>query len=81
MLIIKYQELFNKGILNLGFNEISVVPGASLKLGFDFDFATSDDRIHALEAGACLDVYYKELEILANEYIKKIHIHSSEIKN
>ena len=62
-----YSQIHSRASFFKGFNEISVVPGASLKLGFDFDFATSDDKIHALEAGACLDVYYKELEIMATE--------------
>jgi len=62
-----YSQIHSRSSFFKGFNEISLVPGASIKLGFDFDFATSDDRVHALEAGACLDVYYKELEIMATE--------------
>ena len=62
-----YSQIHSRSSFFKGFNEISLIPGASIKLGFDFDFATSDDRIHALEAGVCLDFYYKELEIMATE--------------
>ena len=62
-----YSQIHSRASFFKGFNEISFVPGASIKLGFDFDFASSDDRIHALEAGANLDIYYKELEIMATE--------------
>jgi hypothetical protein len=40
-----------------------------------------DNYILESKMKECITEYYKELEILANEYIKKIHIHSSEIKN
>ena len=40
-----------------------------------------DNYILESKMKECITEYYKELEILADEYIKKIHIHSSEIKN
>lgn len=62
-----YSQIHSRSSFFKGFNEISIVPGLSVKAGFDFDFASSDDRIHALEAGINLDVYFNKLQIMATE--------------
>ena len=48
-----------------GFNEIKLVPGAFVKLGFNFEFSQSELTVHALEAGAMIQAYTKSLEIMA----------------
>ena len=48
-----------------GFDELKVVPGAYVKLGFNFEFSQSETLIHALEAGAMVQVFGKSLDIMA----------------
>lgn len=48
-----------------GFNEMKLVPGAFLKLGFNFEFSQSEVTVHALEVGAMLQAYTNSLEIMA----------------
>ena len=62
-----HSQIHSRASFFNGFSESTLVPGLSLKLGFDFDFASSDDRIHAIDAGISLDAYIKEIEIMATE--------------
>ncbi len=50
-----------------GFNEMFLVPYITTKIGFNFDFASNDEKISALEAGVMFDIYVKELPIMATE--------------
>ncbi len=47
-----------------GIDEISLVPGAFFKLGINFEFSQSETLIHALEAGAMVQTYLNNLEIM-----------------
>ncbi len=47
-----------------GVDEISLVPGAFLKFGVNFEFSQSETLIHALEAGAMIQAYLSNLEIM-----------------
>ncbi|PLX21983.1 MAG: hypothetical protein C0597_02910, partial [Marinilabiliales bacterium] len=47
-----------------GFDEISLVPGAFLKAGVNFEFSQSETLIHALEAGVMIQAYLSSLEIM-----------------
>jgi hypothetical protein len=62
-----FSQIHSRSTFFRGFNEITIVPGAHLKFGFDFDFAISDDKIHSLAAGFAIDGYLKEIQIMATE--------------
>lgn len=48
-----------------GFDELKFHPGAYLKTGLNFDWASQDDLIKSLEVGALLDVYSHLIPIMA----------------
>lgn len=50
-----------------GIDEISVVPGAFGKAGICFEYSRHDITLHALEAGIVLDIFPKEIPIMATE--------------
>lgn len=50
-----------------GFNELSVVPGLTAKAGFSFEYGREEAVIHAIDAGISLDVFPKEIPIMATE--------------
>lgn len=50
-----------------GFKEIEPVPGGFVKIGLNFDWATNEQLVKALEAGFILDVYYKKIELMVTE--------------
>ncbi len=47
-----------------GFGDLSVVPGAFAKFGFNFEYSKQDRVIHAIEAGVILEGFAKELTIM-----------------
>lgn len=49
----------------MGFNEISLLPGAYGKLAFSFEYGGALDKVRAIETGFCFDLYYKDVPILA----------------
>jgi hypothetical protein len=51
----------------VGFDELSVVPGAYGKLGFTFEFGKSDVIFNAIETGIILDAFIKKIPIMAND--------------
>ncbi len=48
-----------------GTDELSIIPGGFAKVGVSFEFSQFDEVIHAIETGAALDVFYKEVPIMA----------------
>jgi hypothetical protein len=50
-----------------GIDEISVMPGAYGRFGMSFEYSTSDVIIHAIETSVSLDLFPKEMEIMATE--------------
>lgn len=50
-----------------GVDEISIVPGASVKVGMTFEYSRQDKKINAIEVGAGLDVFPKDIPIMATE--------------
>jgi hypothetical protein len=50
-----------------GLDEIKFIPGAHLKAGLNFDWATYDDFLKALEVGVIFDAYYKKVPIMIIE--------------
>ena len=47
-----------------GFDEISPIPGAFAKFGFNFDFSRQDRVVNAIEAGVIAEGFIKKLEIM-----------------
>ncbi len=47
-----------------GFDNMSVVPGAFVKFGFNFEYSKQDRIIHALEAGVIAEGFTKKIEIM-----------------
>ena len=50
-----------------GLDEISLLPGASVKMGFSFEYSRMDIDVHALEVGIGMDFFPKKVPIMANE--------------
>jgi len=51
-------------VLN-GIDELRIFPGGQAKFGLNFEYAPGDDQIRAVETGVILDVFYKEVPIMA----------------
>jgi hypothetical protein len=64
---IHQSNIFGKASFFEGIDEISVIPGASAKLGFTFEYSRRDKIINALEIGAGIDIFPKEIPIMATE--------------
>jgi hypothetical protein len=60
-------QILGKASFFKGFNEISVVPGASARFGFTFEYSRMDAVLHALEIGIGVDLYPKKIPIMATE--------------
>jgi hypothetical protein len=54
--------------LRYGLNQIQPVPGITGKVGLDFDWGKKDEFVKALAVGVMLDLYYKKLPIMINDY-------------
>jgi len=60
------QEIWGRAAFTKGFNEIKVMPGIYAKTGFNFEYSKEDKVIHAIEVGASLSAYWKEIPIMAS---------------
>jgi len=58
-------EIYGRGPLLSGFEQIKPYPGLYLKGGFNFEFSSLNDRIRSLEAGVTLDIFPKPVPIMA----------------
>lgn len=54
--------------IRYGLNQIQPVAGVTGKLGLDFDWGKKDEFVKSLQAGIMLDLYYKKLPIMINNY-------------
>ena len=59
-----------------GFFSGSFIPGAFVKAGLNFESSRQADRINSLEVGAVLDVFYKKVPMMGNEYNKNPYPHT-----
>ena len=50
-----------------GFGELSIVPGAFAKVGGSFEFSKKDALVNAIEGGVSLDIFAKNINIMAND--------------
>ena len=64
------QSIFGRASFFKGVKEIKVVPGGTVRGGFSFEYSTSDISIHAIETGLSLDIFPKNIEIMATEIQK-----------
>lgn len=53
---------------SVGLDKLDIYPGLSTRFGFTFEFSPTDELVRTLEAGAAIDVYGKEIPIMANTY-------------
>jgi hypothetical protein len=49
-----------------GFNELSLVPGIFGKIGLNFEYSNKDIILHAIEVGAIIDAFAKQIHIMAD---------------
>jgi len=68
-----FEELLSNGSAILGgtsyfrgFDEMSLLPGVFAKIGGSFEFSKKDLVVNALECGVTIDLFPKEVEIMAN---------------
>jgi len=48
-----------------GIEDMSFYPGIQLKFGLNFEYSAQDEGIRAIETGATLDAFYKQVPIMA----------------
>lgn len=51
-----------------GFDDTELIPGFYGKLGFNFEYATQDVKLKAVETGVAFDWYYKEVPLMYDTY-------------
>jgi hypothetical protein len=57
-------DIYSKASFTKGFNETKVMPGLYGKFGFNFEYSKEDKVIHAIEVGAQLNAFPKEIPIM-----------------
>ena len=60
------QDIWGRAAFTKGINETKVMPGIYAKSGFNFEYSKEDKVIHAIEVGASLSAYLKEIPIMAS---------------
>jgi len=66
------QDIWGRASFTKGFSEIKVTPGLYVKSGFSFEYSKQDKVLHAIEVGATLSAYLKEIPIMASDDNKSI---------
>jgi hypothetical protein len=64
---IHYGYIYGRASFFKGINETKVMPGIYGRFGLSFEYSKSDITIHAIETGVSLDLFPKEMEIMATE--------------
>ncbi|MBE0675397.1 MAG: hypothetical protein IH591_12120 [Bacteroidales bacterium] len=59
-------DIYSKSSFTKGINETKVVPGIYIKGGFNFEYSRQDKVIHAFELGPMLNIFPKEIPIMAS---------------
>jgi hypothetical protein len=67
------QEIYSKASFTEGLDETKVLPGLYAKGGFNFEYSKEDKIIHAIEVGAQIMAFPKEIPIMANTGNKAIY--------
>lgn len=63
-----FNSISGRGSRLLGFDELSLVPGAFVKLGLNFEYASYDHKLKGIETGVALDVFYKQVPLMYYGY-------------
>jgi hypothetical protein len=50
-----------------GVDEVKIIPGISVKMGFLFEYSRQDTEVNALEVGIGMDLFPKDVPIMATE--------------
>jgi hypothetical protein len=58
-------NIYGRAPFTEGFSEIKPYPGGYAKFGVSFEYGTMADDVKAIEAGVTIDVYGKEIPIMA----------------
>ncbi|HKK42379.1 MAG TPA: hypothetical protein VJ963_08220 [Bacteroidales bacterium] len=66
------RDIYSKAPFTKGLNEIKVMPGLYGKGGFNFEYSKEDKIIHAIEVGAQINAFPKEIPIMANTNNKAV---------
>jgi hypothetical protein len=65
-------EIYGRASFTKGFDEIKVLPGLYGKFGFNFEYSKEDKVIHAVEIGAQMNAFPKEVPIMATRSNKAV---------
>lgn len=60
-------DIYGKARFTEGLDEISIIPGASAKFGFSFEFSKMDKVVNSIEFGAGFDIFPRKIPLMANE--------------
>ena len=66
------QDIWGKASFIKGLDEVKVMPGIYGKGGFSFEYSKEDRVIHAIDIGATLSAYLKEIPIMASSDNKSV---------
>jgi hypothetical protein len=61
-------NIYGRASFFKGINETKIMPGIYGRFGFSFEYSKSDITIHAIETGVSLDLFPKEMVIMATEH-------------
>jgi hypothetical protein len=64
--------IYSKSSFFKGLNETKILPGIFAKAGFNFEYSKQDKIIHAIELGAQINLFPKEIPIMATTSNKAI---------
>ena len=71
-------QIFGRGPITKGLDELSIYPGLHGKFGMNFEGAAQDDVIWAVEVGANVDLFHKEVPLMAfaqnNQYFLTFYV-------
>jgi hypothetical protein len=67
-------EIYSKAGFSKGLSEIKVMPGLYAKGGFNFEYSKEDKVIHAIELGAQINAFPKEIPILYGSFNKSLFL-------
>jgi hypothetical protein len=68
------QDIYSKSAFTKGLDETKVLPGLYVKGGFNFEYSKEDKVIHAIEMGAQVMAFPKEVPIMANTDNKAVFL-------
>ena len=61
-------QIWGKGSMFNGLDEMEVVPGIYGKFALNFEYSPYDEKLKSMEVGVAVDLYYKEVPLMYNTY-------------